>query len=189
MSDTKKVASKLINQLRDGKELHDEFAKEFKSRYQIAGKLIDDWKKHFQIKIPPDFTPQVCLIVGSKLMELHQEASFLKAEVEARLAACKSTNNDMYRTKYASLVLEYKEKGGKLPAKDTLAALAEDHIGDTKNAQTHAEIELAFWKEILSDLNNSRKSIKDATINLSIEAKVLNQDKYLDYINTPKTKD
>jgi len=173
----------LLNQLKQGKKLYDKFALAFKSKYLIAGSLIAEWKAHFKVKLPPDLNPQTCQAVDSKLMDLHQEASFLKAEAEARLSACKSANDDKYRTRYASLVAEYKAKGSKLPAKDTLGALAEHAIQGTKSAQTHAEIELTFWKDILSDLANCRKLVDNATINLSVEAKALSNAKYLDSLN------
>lgn len=179
-------ASTLVNQLRNGKVLHDQFADEFRKRYKIAGKLINEWKDHFKITMPPDLDPVKIQLVDVLLMELHQEATFLKAEVEARLTACRSRNDDMYRTEYARLVTEYKSKQQKLPAKDTLAALAEEKTGDIKNALTHAEIELCFWKEILNDLRNSRRLIDNATINISVEAKALNHEKYITALNSQR---
>lgn len=178
--DNKAKAIELVDQLRKGKRIHDEFAEAFRKQYQVAGKLMSEWKKHFRMRLSPDLNPQTCQEADGKLMDLHQEAAFLKAEAEARLTACKSANDDRYRTKYTKLVAEYKEKGQKLPAKDTLGALAEHAISDTKGAQTHAEIELSFWKEVLTDLANCRRLVENATINLSVEAKALNNAKFLD---------
>ena len=178
------TATGILTQLNKGKELHDHFAKQFREGYYVAGKLIADWKDHFKMDIPPDLNTQTCKEIDLKILELHQEASFLKAEVDARLAAYRNTNSDRYREKFTNLVTEYKSKGEKLPAKDTLAALAEHAIGNIKNAMVHAEIELAFWKEILNDLANSRKLIDNITINLSVEAKALQHEKALDRLNT-----
>jgi len=178
------TATGILEQLNKGKGLHDHFAKQFREGYFIAGKLIADWKQRFQIEIPPDLNPQTCKELDLKILELHQEASFLKAEVDARLAAYRNTNNDRYREKFTALVTEYKNKGDKLPAKDTLAALAEHAVGNIKNAMVHAEIELAFWKEILNDLANSRKLIDNITINLSVEAKALQHERALDRLGS-----
>lgn len=185
-TETKDVAAatSMIDQLRTSKKLHDEFAQQFRHQYMIAGRLIKDWKQHFRVNMPPDINTQICQVIDSQLMELHQEATFLKAEAEARLTAQRSANQDKYRTKFAELVTEYKSSGQRLPAKDTLAALAEVDIGETKNATVHTEIELSFWKEILSDLTNCRRLVENATINLSVEAKALANEKYLEKLNS-----
>jgi hypothetical protein len=166
-------ADSLIDQLRNGKKLHDDFAKVFREKYTISGKHISEWKEYFKVTMPPDLNPQKCLVLDTQLIELYQEASFFKAEVESRLASYKSANQDRYRAKYAELVAEFSQVGKKLPAKDTLVALAEHATSDIINAQVHGEIELAFWKEILNHLTNCRKLLDNATINLGIEAKAL----------------
>jgi hypothetical protein len=167
------TAKSLLAQLKRGKKLHDEFAAQFRESYTIAGQSIGEWKAYFRVKIPPDLNTQTCQEVDVRLIELHQEASFLKAEAEARLSAYRSANNDRYRARFAQLISEYEQAGKKRPAQGTIDTLAEHAIGDIKNALVHAELELAFWKEILSDLQNSRKIIKNITINLSVEAKAL----------------
>lgn len=180
-------ATVLIDQLRKGKSLHDQFAAEFRSKYKVAGKLMDEWKNHFRIILPPDLNPETCRLVDSKLIELHQEASFLKAEAEARLSAQRNVNEKQYRVRYAELVAEYKSSNQKLPAKDTLATLTNNSISEIVDAITHAEIEVGFWKEVLADLYNSRKVVNDATINLSVEAKALQNDRFLDSLSFPRS--
>lgn len=170
--------------LRKGKKLHDGFAKNFREKYLIAGKQMDKWKEYFKVELPPDLNPQLIQEIGGKVMGFYQEASFLKAEAEARLTACQSTSNDRYREKYTALVADYQEKGMKLPAKDTLIALTDHSISDIKNAIVHAEIELAWWKEILNDLSNARKTIETATICMSVEAKAVQHERYVDKLNS-----
>ena len=174
----------MLSSLRKGKNLHDGFAKKFRENYLIAGKQMKLWKDYFKVELPPDLNPALIQEIGSKLMGLHQEASFLKAEAEARLSACQSTSDDRYREKYAALVAEYKSEDKKLPAKDTLIALTEHSISDIKNATTHAEIELAFWKEVLADISNSRKTVELATICMSVEAKAVQHERYIDKLNS-----
>lgn len=181
-----KFTTSIIDQLKKSKKFHDQFAKKFRNQYKVAGKLMSEWKQHFTIKLPPDLNPQLAQAVDAQLQELHQEASFFKAEAEARLTAFQGANNERYREKYATLVAEYKANGTKLPAKDTLAALAESASAELKDSMTHAEIELTFWKEILADLGNTRKLLENAVICLSVEAKALQQEKYLDHINRDK---
>jgi hypothetical protein len=182
--DSKIEAAELIEQLRQSKKLHDQFAHQFKNQYKIAGKLMADWRDYFKIQLPQDLNPQSCQILGMKLLELHQEASFMKAEAEARVSAYRSASDDQYRKKFGKLVEEYKAPGKKLPSKDTLCALAELDMGNVKNALVHAEIELDFWDEVLDDLSNSRKLIETSTINISVEAKALQHERYLDRLNT-----
>jgi hypothetical protein len=180
------IAASIIDQLRKSKKLHDQFADKFRTQYKVAGKLMSEWKEHFKVSLPPDLNPQLAQQTDAQLVELHQEATFLKAEAEARLTAYQSANNERYRSKYAALVAEYKAGGAKLPAKDTLAALAENATADIKDAMSHAEIELAFWKEVLNDISNSRKLLENATICMATEAKAIQYNNYLDRINTKK---
>lgn len=179
----KEVAVSIIDQLKKSKKLHDQFADKFRTQYKVSGKLMSAWKEHFTIKIPSDLNPQLAQMVDTTLQERHQEATFYKAEAEARLSAFQSANNERYRGKYAALVAEYKNSGSKLPAKDTLTMLAEDATSEIKDSLTHAEIELAFWKEILQDLSNTRKIVETIVITMSVEAKAIQQEKYFDRLN------
>jgi DNA gyrase/topoisomerase IV subunit B len=186
-SDNTSSTDDTIQRLREGKKAHDEFAKRFREQYLIANKSTEEWKEYFKLTLPPDLNTHTCQEMDTQIMELYQEASFLKAEVEARLTAYKNTNSDRYRARYAQLVSEYEKKGQRLPARDTLAVLAETVISSSsKGAIVHAEIELAFWKEILSSLGNSRKLIENVTMNLNIEAKALQTSFYLDKLNTSR---
>jgi hypothetical protein len=183
------AAAELINQLRKGKKIHDQFAKQFRTQYLIAGKTISDWKAHFKVNLPPDLNPGRAQAVDTRLMELHPEATFYKAEAEARLSAYKSANDKRYREEFTALVTEYKKKGEKLPAKDTLASLANEAISEVMDGLTHAEIESNFWTEVLDDLRNSRRLLDNATISMSVEAKVHSQEAYLNHLCNKKDGD
>lgn len=178
-----KKAKEFVEQLKSSKKLHDAYAKTFRDRYQISGKLLSQWREHFRIQMPDDLNPRLCLEVGQKLMALHQEATNLKSDAEARLAAKKTVYQKQFRDAFYDLVEEYKSQYKKLPAKDTLTALAEKQVAELYDAMSHTEIEIGFFKEILADLANSRKLIENATINLSIEAKALQNDRYMDALN------
>jgi len=180
---TPKITAKdLVNQLRKGKRLYDEFGKELYTQYKINGKLLHEWKEYFKLYLPPDANTQTLREVDSRLMGLHQEASFFKGCCNAKLQAAKANNMDAYRQRYTELVAEYKSQGKKLPAKDTLSALAEHTTADWKNVTMHAEIEFDFWKEILNDLTNCRRLVENMTLNISVEAKALQNEKYIDAI-------
>jgi hypothetical protein len=170
----KTQAQEVLDQLKKGKTLHDNFAIQFEDEYYITGKLMREWRDEFRLDVPPDLNPKICQDLAVKLMELHQEASFLKAVSEARHHACQSASGIKYRQEFTQLVSGYRARKEKLPAKDTLAQLADEQVGDMKDAVAHADIELSFWKEILNYLGNCRKLLENATINLSVEMKSLN---------------
>ena len=62
-------------------------------------------------------------------------------------------------------------------------------IADVKNtkdldsAQTIADIENRFWKDILDHLSTCRKLIENASMNIATELKSMNNEKFLDNIN------
>jgi len=173
----------ILNYLRKGKEAYTEFGKKFREMYLISGKLIGEWEEHFEIDIPADTTPPILWSLDRQIAKLHQEASFLKAESSCRLEYIKAVYNKRYRAAFNAIIAEYKtaHPGSKLPSKDTMATQAESRVGDIKDAITHAEIELSFWKEMLADLAHKRRIVNDMTINLGIETKILNGEKAFEH--------
>lgn len=168
----KDVADKMIERLRTGKNIHDLFAEQVKTRILIQGKTMEQWKKHFTVKIPE--TPDIneCRNLDMKIMALHEEAAFLKAMAEASHTLGKRSHDSAYREKFTSLVSEYKAENKKLPAKDTLETLAKAELDDIESGLSYSELSIKFWKEILEDLNFKRRVIENATINNSVEAKL-----------------
>lgn len=181
----KNLTEDLIAQLKKSKQIHDNYAKEFKTRYTtFEGKRLDTLRKDFRVQIPPGLNPRLCLEINSQLNDLFQEATYYKDGAENRLAALKATCDGQFRDEFTKLVNEYKTTGQRLPAKDTLTQLAEYKISALKDALVHAEIEINFWKDVLSNLTNARKLIDNGTINLSVEAKAINQERYIDKLNS-----
>jgi hypothetical protein len=171
-------ASSLVESLRKGKQLHDRFAEAFGSRYQIAGQLMGYWEKYFKVSIPPDLVPAQCREFSVKILELYQEATFHKATAEARHQSMKGSGNASFRKTFAKIVADYKEKGLKLPSKDTLENLAREEGCDVEDALIHGELECNFWKSIIGSLDVARKIVDTCSISLSVEAKALQADHY-----------
>lgn len=178
------TSDQVVKSVEDGKELHDHFAKQFRKDYTVAGKTLGEWKSYFKVNVPPDLNPQTCRDVDTKIMSLHQEASYYKAEAEAKHSILKASNANQYRTEFNAIVSEHRALGKKVPAAATLASLAEYATGTIKNAVAHSEIELGFWKEILSDLANARKIVEQFVMTLNIEAKAIQQERFIDRLNT-----
>jgi len=171
-AEVKEKVDTMIKDLRHGKAIYEQFAQATQDRMQISGKTMNDWRTYFHVKIPenPDIT--ACKNIDMKLMELYQEASFLKAMAEAALILNKKGYESQYRTKFEALVAEYQKKGLKIPAKETLENLAKCSVDDVETGLSYSELAVRFWKEILDNLNFMRKIIENATINNSVEAKM-----------------
>ena len=171
-------ANVIVESLRSGKKLHDQFALAFGSRYQIAGKLMEEWKEYFNISVPPDINPSQCREFGSQILGLYQEATFYKATSEARLQSLKGSGASSFRRAFANLVAEYRGEGKKLPSKDTLQNLAEEEGKDIQDAIIHGDIEVSFWKSVISNLDICRKIVDTISISLSVEAKALRDERF-----------
>jgi len=111
-------------------------------------------------------------------MNLYQEATFFKARAERMHHTFKKTSEAEYRAAFAAEVEKY--QGGKVPAKDTLATVAENQISTLRDGCIIGDIELAFWKSILDSLSNVRKLLEQATMNLGIELKALNNQNVIE---------
>lgn len=152
--------------------IYKRFSSQFGEKYQIKGKTISEWKEHFRIPIPVDLTTISCKEADTLLLQFTQEASFYKGEAESVLQALRGVYRTRFREEFISQINHFKSTGkGKVPAKDTLQLLAEHEVSDLCDALTHGEIEVTFWKEMLSNINTCRRVIENATLNISVEMK------------------
>jgi hypothetical protein len=168
---SKDQVDKMISGLRKGKDIHEMFANTVRTSILIQGKTMEQWREHFNINIPdsPDIVD--CKSLDMKLMELHQEATFLKCMAEAALTLGRKSYDTQYRDKFTALVSEYKTDNKKLPAKDTLEILAANDLDDIEAGLSYSELGVKFWKDVLEDLNFKRRAVENITINNSVEAK------------------
>lgn len=162
----------MIKSIREGKELHEEFAKKLEEKMLIQGKTMETWKKHFQIKVPQMIDLTNSKELATQILELYQEAAFLKAMAEASSSLHRKGYETQYRQKFDALVETYKASGQKLPASNTLEILAKNDIDDVETGLVYSEVTVKFWKEILDYLNFIRKVLETATITNSVEARI-----------------
>ena len=167
----KEQSDKMIAGLRRGKDIHEMFANRVRNEILIQGKTMEGWKTYFTLTIPSNADVIECKILDSRLMELHQEATFLKCMAEASLTLGRKGYDSQYREKFAALVSEYRVEDKKLPAKETLENLAKNDLDDIETGISYSELAVKFWKDVLEDLNFKRRAIENVTINNSVEAK------------------
>ena len=180
----KAQAEALLTSLLKGKDVHDIFAENFRKQMVVSGKPIDEWREQFKISIPTDnLTPAICVDLDLKIMLLSEEATFFHAVAQAKTQMLKRGSDASYNTKFWAIVEEYKAAQKKLPAAATLDTMAKLDNDEVASAETIAAIESKFWKEILDHLGMCRKLIENATINLSVEAKALQNERYIDSLN------
>ena len=174
----------LLSKLMSGKEVHKIFAEHMKEQLLINGKQMDFWEKHFRIEIPVDnLTPSMCKVLSMRLMNLNQEAAFFQACATAKAQIVKRGTTAAYNDKFWGIVQQYKSEGKKLPAAATLETMAKVDNEDLDSAQTIADIENRFWKDILDHLSTCRKLIENASMNIATELKSMNNEKFLDNLN------
>lgn len=175
MSSEEKATS-LIDSLMQGKEIHDKFAENMRSKFLINNKTMDEWEEQYRIQLETDnLTPAICRQYDLKLLEYNQEVAFFHAMAAAKVQLLSRGHISAYRDKFYALVQEYQQKGGKLPAAATLENLAKVETDDIESASTMADVEKTFWSNILDHLTTCRKIIENATMNNNVEARLLRQ--------------
>ena len=173
----------LLNKLMTGKQVHEIFAESMKHQLLINGKPMTHWETHFKINIPTDnLTPSLCKELSMRLIQLNQEAAFFQAIATAKAQIIKRGTTAAYNDKFWTIVQQYKTEKKKLPAAATLETMARVDNEDLDSAQTIADIESKFWKDILDHLATCRKLIENASMNIATELKSLNNEKFLDNI-------
>ena len=177
-------AKVLLSKLMSGKEVHQIFADHMKKQLLINGKPMEHWQEYFRIQIPTDnLTPSMCKTLSMRLMNLNQEAAFFQACATAKAQIVKRGTTAAYNDKFWSIVQQYKAESKKLPAAATLETMARVDNEDLDSAQTIADVESKFWKDILDHLSTCRKLIENASMNIATELKSMNNEKFLDNIN------
>jgi len=170
----KAQAEILLTKLLKGQQVHHIFADSMKRQLTISGQSIDYWKEQFHIHIPTDnLTPAICRDLDVKVMELNQEATFYHAIASAKAQWLKRGSESAFNDKFWTIVQEFKAKGDRVPGQDTLKTLSSIGNEELDSAQTIADIECKFWKDILDHLSTCRKLIENASMTISTELKHL----------------
>lgn len=180
----KAQAEKLIKEMLRGKDVHRYFTDSMRNNVLISGQPIDHWEREFRISIKTsDLDPQTCREMDLRVMHLNQEATFYYNVAMARSQLIKHGNDSVFMGKFQSLVEEYKDSNKRLPAVGTLENLARANQLDVESAQTIADIEVKFWKNILDHLGRCQSILKNASMLISTEMKHFSVEKSIDAIN------
>jgi hypothetical protein len=175
MSDNKDPTTKaadILESLKKGKSVYDVFSADFRTRYLIAGKTLAEWESKFKIKIPEQANPHECKNLDTKLMELHQEATFNLASSKAVMQALKRGIDTEMNSRKTALVQQYTNNKAKLPAAATLESMARSQIDDVDGAMMSALIASNFWQDLIDHISFCRKLLENITINNGIEGKM-----------------
>ena len=170
------AVERLLDNLRRGKVVHDEFADRLRRQFLISGRTMEAWEKEFKVSTPSNLDPALCRTLLGEVMQLHERASFYKAHADAVAGALSKGIESQFNDRFTALTQEMKDAGGKLPASKTLETLAKSELAQAESAHTSAEISKNFWKEVQDHLAFCRKVLENATIAASVEAKLLAHD-------------
>lgn len=177
-------AEALAQKIKSGKALFRKLAEKLESELVFANQPIGHWKQYFKLPIPDgDLNPIILKELDLKLMKLTEEASFLYSVANAVATMIKNGAESNYHSIFLGLVEEYKQSTGRLPAAATLENLARINNMTSDSASWYAELEAKFWKEMLDSLSAQRKIIENASLNISVELKALNQERTIDSMN------
>lgn len=162
--------------LANARLIHSEIKAFFANTDIIGGQRIAEWAAHFKIARPtPGFSPQECIIYGSKIMDLYHEASFHLSAAKGRLFLLKRRSASSTDLTVVDLVNNPPENR-RLPNKEVILATAAVMNVDIDTAVILAELEVQFWKDTIDYLNTMRRLVETISLNLSVELKALQMD-------------
>lgn len=170
-STSRQQVDNLVSHLRTAKSIHEEFLDTVRSSILLQGRTLEDWQRYFSLEFPQNPDINHCKQLDIKLMELHQEASFLKVISEAAFTLGKRGFDAQYRNRFTALVSEFKLQDKKLPAKETLEILAAQEFSDVETSLSYSEVAVKFWKDILEDLNFKRRTLESIVMAEGITVK------------------
>lgn len=171
----KAKADLLVKKLLKGQQVHNMFADTMKRQLTVSGQSMEHWENKFKISIPTDnLTPAMCRDLDMRILELNQEATFYHAVASAKAQWLKRGSESAFNDKFWTIVQEFKAKNERVPGQDTLKTLASIGNEEVDSAQTIADIECKFWKDILEHLGTCRRLVENASMTISTELKHLN---------------
>jgi hypothetical protein len=168
----KPTAKGIINFLKQNKNLQDEFGEKLENLYLIEEKTIPQWEEEFKVDIPVGPSPADCRLVLTEIGKRYEEASRLYRKCLARRDSLYLIYTSQYDDTFFQVYSEAKEKSTRMPGKDILEKVTKSSIRDYREALDHAEIAVAFFKQMCDKLSNNRKIIEGINITLGIEAKL-----------------
>lgn len=175
-------AVELIQRYAKGKEVYKILTDDL--QIFISGQPIDYWLAKFRLTVPTDnLTPSLMKELDMKILDLHQEATFYLAVTTARSQMISKGSNSSYYGKYIEILNNYRNNGKRAPSADTLESLARIDNEDIETAAAIVDVETKFWKYILDHLAMARRLIENASLNISVELKALNNESLVNYIN------
>jgi hypothetical protein len=189
ISEVQNIQDITITQFKHTKKIYEDYKQRFITKYLLDGKSIQEWENYFRVNIPKDVNTRTCILYANEVMTKFNIATMYKREAEASLLVCKTAYQEQYRIEYAKLIESYTSENKKTPAKDTIVTLVENKLNDLSGTINHAEIALSFWKDIINNLSNARKTIEHIIICLSVEAKAMGSEKYLDKLEQSTNQD
>ena len=181
-------ASGMLNRFLKGQGIHEAFASMMKEQLKINGQTMEYWNSKFHIDVPPDLTPAKHQQVASDLISAWQEVSFMYQLAQAKFQGMKKSNESQYLLKFQALTEEYKHTGKRLPSAQTLDSLAKIDIDQFESAITIAEIEMKFWKEMITRLDAKRKIIETVTYSMTSEMRYMAAERKFDNFDKESNK-
>ena len=183
----KAQADKLLEGLLKGKQVHEIFTENMRRQLLISGQPINHWEETFKLHIPMDnLTPSLCKELSMKLMALNEEATFHHAVAVTKVQLIKHGGEVAFRGKFNALVEEFRSKRMRIPAAKTLENMANIDQEEIYSAQTIAEVEAKFWKDILDHISTCRRLIENASMNIAVEIKATQNDAAIDRLATKR---
>lgn len=168
------IGNDTVGLLREGKKIHDEFKEKMNELYNIEGKTLEEWREEFEFDIPPDPSlPQLRTLL-SELNTKIETASRLKGNNDVYYSTMESISDGVFAEAMRDIIREIRESNSssaRLPAKDTLTALANERTAAYKEAMLHSDTARDFFKTTYARLTSQLSIIKNIIIALGIEAK------------------
>ena len=172
----------IINKLIEGRQLFESAIGNFDPI--ISGQPISHWTEKFKIKIPTgSLSPGILKDLSIRIMDLHQEATFMFLVVEAKKQYLQHGNEIAYHSEYMGIYESFESTGKKKPAASTLESMAKVSNETVELTMMHADIETKFWKNILEHLAMCRRLVENASMNVSVELKAINNERFIDSLD------
>lgn len=172
----------IINKLVEGRQLFESAVGKLDP--VVSGQPMSHWIERFKLKIQTEqLSPGTLKDLSMKIMDLHQEATFMAALADAKRQYLHHGNEMAYHSQYMGIYESFESTGKKKPAASTLESMAKVSNENVDIAMMHADIETKFWKNILEHLAMCRRLVENASMNISVELKALSNEGLIDAIN------
>jgi hypothetical protein len=150
----------LADKLQDTQEFCTEIDKFIDNTLIIEGYTVQQWKRHFFVKIPEEINFMSLVDVAAEIAKKYQQASYYRDKRHFSLAIIEQTKAEKFHEHFQFTRREHEKQHGKPLAAESCKVAANLAVKDIEASIVNQKVIHDFWTKTCNVLTETRKLIE-----------------------------